>query len=207
MENFANPAVWALVGLIAWPLSLVLGTLLTRGRLRELNDFIEEIEHDPRTNEADRVWMCQLLDEATDWRPLALTVILAPILPILAVFAGLDMMNDDPDPKRQYDKTKKSIDRLDALLAAESGYINPSNGFFWNDDRRHEMRDETLPINFLKNPLLLLWIGIWAIPSVVILLATGAIKPTAHFFRDQVTPLVRRWVSAVSLLSGRPVYR
>ena len=207
MDTFANPAIWALVALIAWPVSLIVGTLITRRHLRELNEFAEQIDGHPEANSADRVWLTHMLEEATDWRPVALTVLLAPIFPVLAIFAGIDMMRDDPDPEVQFKVTKERIDALELILAQETGQERPDNGNFWNDPRRDDMRSATFEVNFLKNPILLVWIAIWGLPSVLILLLTGSLKPTAHFFRDQVQPLVHRWLAALAIIRGNTAYR
>jgi hypothetical protein len=211
MDALTNPAVWACIILVLWPLSLVAGALLTRKNIRMLNEHAEAIDGDPRANEADRNWISRILDDALDWRPVALAVIMAPLFPIFALFAGIDMMIRRPKSTEEVaaesEMIRQRIDELEHVLATEFGRKPPSDGYFWNDPRREEMRDAVIPVSFLKNPILLVWLAIWGAPALAILLLTGAIKPTANFFRDQVWPLVYRWIGALSLLAGVSAYR
>ena len=206
MNSFANPAIWALVALIAWPLSLVIGTLLTRGYLQRMNDIAEEIDGDPRANDSDRVWLSRTISDAIDWRQSALAAVMAPSLPVIALLFSIDMMRKEPesleDARREHEALGRRLDALEVLVARETGAAVPSHGFFWNDPRRQEMRDDVVPAAFLKHPILLVWIALWAVPALIVLLATGGVRPATNFFRSQVWPMIYRWLATLIIVRG-----
>lgn len=202
IENIYNPGVWVLGALLAWSVAQTAGALMARRHYREINRLADEILSDPSANDGDRVWVASALRSSLEWAPVVVASIAAPLLPIVSIIAVFSSMvreevfvTDDT-----FDEMQTRIDGLTRLLALDQGQADPTTGAFWADPRRKVMERHAQSTEYWLFPLLTVWLGIWALLSLPLMLATGAARPTANLLSNSIATLIRKISSALNVL-------
>ena len=204
-ENASNIGFWILVGIVAWPLSLLVGAILTRKRYKRVNEIAEIVLSDPEINKSDLRWLEHELSDVTDWRTAPALSFLAPAFPVMSIFASFDMHRHHrqetvAEALKEREALDERIERLQLAIAEIRDYPDPTEGKYWKHPFNGEFNDLSVTISFLRNPVLTIWIAFWGILALPFLLMGGVIPLSRHVFREMIEPLLIRTRLALSML-------
>lgn len=180
-----EPWMLAIVLLIAVPLDMLIGAVLSRRNVRRVLAMSGELLKDPSLTRADRLQVRNLMGEALSRWPTMLVAVTAPLwcLP-LALTALNDALRHETeeellaDARKRMDELAALDDRIAAIVRERRMDHSPTY-----KARRYELEDAAFGAALQTSPLLTSWIFLWAAPAFAIYTATGVAGAAVSRFR------------------------
>ncbi|GGD43117.1 hypothetical protein [Aureimonas glaciei] len=188
--DLSQPGFWVLaVPFVASILNLA-SVFYLRSKRRLMASKVRAALDDPRSNEADCVWISSALNDANDRAFWWLTALFAPALSMLIVYWSFREASGRDTPRARKGMTAEQVHvRAIELVTGKS----PVAGGLWNKRIRREIEDLSHQIQTFHSPVPAMWLMVWAIIAgpfigLAYIAGTGLRKAFSAFMRDAVGP-------------------